>query len=135
MIDTGNSLLIISEQGTLSHLQSRFAEQGWQTELVNSQRKALKSYKHSRADVILAEFIFTPDFRDRISNLDTLCTQIKALNPATSLMLVYEPEDHHALQRLNTIHPVHTAWQHPVKSEAIFTQVMAMIRQSARFKH
>lgn len=120
------SLLIISELGTLTHLQDPFVKQGWEVQVVNSQRKALKLYKHSKADTILAEFVFTPDFRDRISNLDTLCTQIKSLNPQTRLMVVYEPEDEHALQRLNSIHPIHTAWKHPIQSDEILSQILAL---------
>ncbi len=121
-----NNLLIISELGTLTHLQDRFIKPDWEVQAVNSQRKALKLYKYSKADIILAEFIFTPDFRDRISNLDTMCSQIQSLNPQTRLMVVYESEDEHALQRLNTMHPIHTAWKHPIQSDVIYAQIMTL---------
>ena len=65
-------LLAIVELGGYPNLIPLYRKLGFSVEVVNSQRKARGLLKKSLPDVIVAEYIFQSDFRDRTSNLETL---------------------------------------------------------------
>lgn len=70
-------LLAIIELGGYPNLKGVYKTLGCDTEVVASQRKALASLKHRIPDVIVTEFNFQSDFRDRSSNLETLMARLQ----------------------------------------------------------
>ena len=71
------SLLTIIELGGYPDFSELYRELGFVVHYVNSQRKARVWLKKNTPDVIVAEFNFQSDFRDRISNLETLMAWLK----------------------------------------------------------
>ena len=66
------SLLAIVELGGYPNLTPLYQSLGYTVDVVNSQRKARSLLKKSMPDVIVAEYIFQSDFRDRTSSLESL---------------------------------------------------------------
>ncbi|MGB0722463.1 MAG: hypothetical protein ACPGU7_08710 [Gammaproteobacteria bacterium] len=120
-------LLTIVEQGGYPDLTDRYRSMGLEVIKATHQRKALKLIKAHPPDIVLAEFIYTPDFRDRIGNLDTLAGQLRAHYPDTRLIVLYEPEDRASLKRFRAIHPVFTELAHPASGEQLIDAVQAAI--------
>ena len=116
-------LLSIVEVGGYPDLTPRYEALGFKVFGAKTQRKALQCFKAERPEVIVAEFIFTPDFRDRISNLDTLATQIQAHRPDAHLILLYEPEDQASLERFRARIEPTACFPHPVEIEALLQAV------------
>ena len=71
------SLLAIVELGGYPNFTSLYARLGFEVEFVNSQRRAQAKLKKSVPDVIVAEFNFQSDFRDRTSNLESLMARLQ----------------------------------------------------------
>lgn len=118
-------LLLIEALGSFPDLSQEANQLGFVVERVTNQRKALKALKAFTPDVIVAEFVFTPDFRDRISNLDTLAGQIPLAAPMACLIVLYEPEDTASLARFELQHRVCERLAHPVSKDAL----LAVLRQ------
>ena len=62
-------------------------------------RKVLKFLKKNQPNVIVAEFNFQSDFRDRTSSLESLMSMVQRL-PDTSVIVFYDKEFVHQLARL-----------------------------------
>ena len=82
-------LLAIIELGGYPNLLPLYRRLGFDTEVVNSQRKAQAALKRLLPDVIVTEYNFQSDFRDRTSNLETLMGYLSAIpasrsSPSTS---------------------------------------------------
>ena len=85
------SLLAIVELGGYPNLLPLYQRLGFQVEVVNSQRKARSVLKSRVPDVVVAEYIFQSDFRDRTSNLETLMAVLQR-HPAVKVVVFYLPE-------------------------------------------
>ncbi|WP_293648629.1 hypothetical protein [Thiolapillus sp.] len=64
------SLLAIIELGGYPNLMPVYQRLGFDADLVTTQRKAKAWLKKKQPDVIVAEYNFQTDFRDRSSNLE-----------------------------------------------------------------
>ena len=85
------SLLAIIELGGYPNLLPLYQRLGFDVEVVNSQRKARRLLKKRQPDVIVAEYIFQSDFRDRTSNLETLMAVLQR-HPDVRVLVFYLPE-------------------------------------------
>lgn len=76
-------------------------------------RKAAKLLKKRRPQVIVTEFNFQSDFRDRTSSLETLMALVQRL-PGTRVIVFYEKEYLHQFERVAQRFPIHAALPFPI---------------------
>lgn len=86
--------------------------------MVQTMRKALASIKKKTPDVIVAEFNFQSDFRDRTSSLETLLASIQKF-PETKVIVFYDKENSDKLNRLSALHTLHSTLTYPVDEEKL----------------
>jgi len=84
-------LLSIVELGGYPNLVPLYERLGFSVTVLNSQRKARNYLKKSEPDVIVCEYNFQSDFRDRTSNLETLLAVLQKF-PAIKLVVFYQLE-------------------------------------------
>lgn len=121
------SLLAIIELGGYPNFVPLYKRLGFEAELVSSQRKAQAALKRRVPDVIVAEYNFQSDFRDRTSNLETLMARLQK-HPEVRVICIYQPEYQHKLDTLRARFPVFAALALPVGEatmEAALRQVLA----------
>jgi DNA-binding NtrC family response regulator len=92
-------LLSIIELGGYPNFRPLYERLGCEVLVETSMRKALSAVKKRRPRVIVAEFNFQSDFRDRTSSLETLQSVVQRL-PDTRVIVFYEQEYAHQLARL-----------------------------------
>ena len=85
---------------------------------MNSQRKARNLLKRSVPDVIVAEYIFQSDFRDRTSNLETLMAVLQR-HPSVKVVVFHLPEQADKLAALEARFRLFAKLPLPVSSEAV----------------
>ncbi|WP_457667865.1 hypothetical protein [Thiolapillus sp.] len=118
-------LLAIIELGGYPNLMPVYQRLGFDAELVTTQRKAKAWLKKKQPDVIVAEYNFQTDFRDRSSNLETLAAVLQRY-PAVRLLVLYPPEQEANFQKFRDHHAVWEAIPFPVTEEKI-EQVLALL--------
>lgn len=91
MVTGQRQLLSIIEQGGYPNFAPLYQDLGYQVTVLNSQRKARNYLKKQVPDVIVCEYNFQTDFRDRTSNLETLLAILQKL-PQVRLVVFYMPE-------------------------------------------
>ena len=106
-------LLAIIELGGYPNLAPLYKRLGFDTEIVNSQRKAQAALKKRIPDVIVAEYNFQSDFRDRTSNLETLMARLQK-HPQVKVVVFYQREYQHKFDNLLARFPVFEAIPFPV---------------------
>ncbi|NCA68930.1 MAG: hypothetical protein EOM91_02280 [Sphingobacteriia bacterium] len=125
MPEASPTLLAIIELGGYPNLAPLYRELGFVAEVVGSQRKALASLKRRVPDVIVAEYNFQSDFRDRTSNLETLMALLQR-HPEVKLICFYPPEYGHKLAALTERFPIFEAIAFPLE----VTRVEAALRRA-----
>ncbi len=94
-------LLSIIELGGYPDFKPLYRQAGYEVESVASVRKALGLLKKLSPDVVVAEFNFQSDFRDRTSSLESLLAVVQR-SPKTKVIVFYEKDHAHQLTRLTS---------------------------------
>ncbi len=106
-------LLSIIELGGYPNFTPVYQQAGYAVESAASVRKAIASLKKAAPDVIVAEFNYQSDFRDRTSSLESLLAVVQRM-PRTRVILFYEKEHEHQLVKLTSRFPIHEALSYPI---------------------
>lgn len=96
------SLLSIVEQGGYPDFSSFYQNLDFEVTTATSMRKALGLLKQHQPDIITAEFIYSPMYSARISNLESLFALIQRRTPKPLLLIFVEKEQLHHLKKLES---------------------------------
>jgi AmiR/NasT family two-component response regulator len=107
------TLLAIIEIGAYPNFTPLYEQAGYTVIIERSMRKALPQVRKLKPAVIIAEFNFQSDFRDRTSSLESLLAVVQTL-PGTKIIVFYDVEQAHQFERLRTRFPIHAALTYPV---------------------
>jgi hypothetical protein len=118
MTTTPPRLLAIIELGGYPNLSRIYQRLGFDFDVVSSQRKAQAYLKKQLPDVVVAEYNFQSDFRDRTSNLETLMARLQK-HPQVKVIVFYQPEYAHKLENLTSRFPVFEAIPFPVDPASV----------------
>jgi hypothetical protein len=111
--DPKGTLLAIIEIGAYPNFAPLYEQAGYAVTIERSMRKALPQVRKLRPAVIVTEFNYQSDFRDRTSSLESLLAVVQTL-PQTRIIVFYEAEQAHQFERLRTRFPIHAALTYPI---------------------
>ena len=113
-------LLSIIELGGYPNFTPLYKSLGYEVAVETRMRKALGFLKQHQPDVIVAEFNFQSDFRDRTSSLESLLAVVQRM-PATRVIVFYEKEFTSQFEKLRSRLPVCDALTFPIEESALRT--------------
>ena len=112
-------LLAIVEMGGYPDFIPLYKEKGYDVEKLHSMRKAQAWLKRNRPDVVVTEFHFDPELRDRMSNLESLFATLQRYAPGAQVVVFIEKSHRPRLEKVEVRHAVAGALDHPVDREAL----------------
>ena len=118
-------LLAVIELGGYPNFTPLYESLGYCVHTETSVRNAMRTLKQLEPKVIVAEFNFQSDFRDRTSSLESLMSVVQRM-PDCQVIVFYEQEFAHQLQRLTSVHPVFATLAFPI-DEAMLKQALQQI--------
>jgi hypothetical protein len=95
-------------------------------------RKAISFLKKRRPAVIVAEFNFQSDFRDRTSSLESLLAVVQRM-PETRVIIFYDKEYLEQFDKLRARLPVHAALAFPVEAEQLRSRLAEATAQQTNY--
>jgi CheY-like chemotaxis protein len=107
-------LLNVIELLGYPNLRALFERLGYRVQTEFAVRKAISLMRKVKPDVIVADFYFQPDFRDRVSNLESLLAAAQSLR-GVKVVVLYEAPHAHALERLQQRFRIDAALTLPVR--------------------
>ena len=121
------SVLFIVEQGGYPIFADELQREGLHVQTAMSMRKALALLKSGRPDVIIAEFNYGTQFRDRISNLEPLLARVQTDHREARVIVLLDRDHQPHLDRLASRFPIFDVIYFPVESQ----HLQASIRRAA----
>ncbi len=112
------TLLSITELGGYPDFTPLYEKAGYAVTKAVSVRKAITALKSLQPDVVVAEFNFQSDFRDRTSSLESLLAVIQRI-PKTRVVVFYDKEHEHQLARVTSRFPIRATLAYPIQPEAL----------------
>jgi len=99
MAEPAPLLLNVIELLGYPNLRPLYERLGYRVHTEFAVRKAISFMRKEKPAVIVADFYFQPDFRDRVSNLESLLATAQS-HPDIHVVVLYETPHAHALERL-----------------------------------
>lgn len=117
-------LLAIIEFGAYPNFAPLYQRLGFEVVIERSVRKAITTLKRLKPAVVVAEFNYQSDFRDRTSSLESVFSVVQTL-PGTKVVVFYDAEQLHQFERLRARFPVHAALSYPVDPTGLEAALLA----------
>jgi len=112
-------LLAIVEMGGYPDFFPLYRRKGYLPEKVHSMRKAQAWLKKNRAAVVVTEFHFDPELRDRMGNLESLFATLQRYSPDAGVIVFIEKAHRPRLQKAEHRYAVLGAIDYPVNESAL----------------
>ena len=113
-----DTLLCIIEIGAYPNFTPLYQQAGYEVVIERSVRKALNQVRKLRPAVVVAEFNFQSDFRDRTSSLESLLAVVQTL-PGTRVIVFYDLEQSHQFERLRARFIIETVLAYPIDPQKL----------------
>jgi len=117
-------LLAIIEQGGYPDFKSLYQSHGYQVETLHNMRKAMSYIKKQKPDVVVAEFNYQSDFRDRTSSLESMLATIEQMSKSREgdsikVIVFYETEYQAQLAKLQAAFSNFVCLAFPIDLESL----------------
>lgn len=119
-------LLSIVEIGGYPDFTRLYEQAGFEVMKVTGIRKAVKLIRKHKPSVLVAEFNFQSDFRDRTSSLETLLSSCEGVSNS-KMIVFYEKDDAPQYQRFLDSFDVHASITFPIE-ETDLQQALANLK-------
>lgn len=123
-------LLSIVELGGYPDFSNMYRAKGFEVQRADSMRKAIKLLKKSQPSVIVAEFNYQSDFRDRTSSLESLMATVERM-PDTRVIVFYEQEQRDKLERLLAKAHIYETLPFPIEEPMIAQVIDRALEEAA----
>jgi len=83
-------LLFFVDEGGFDDFTHLFNEIGFEVDFVDSQREAIKLAKKNLYKSVVADFSYNPEFRDRVSNIESLLATLEGHSTEANIIILYD---------------------------------------------
>jgi len=111
-------LIEFVELGGYPDLSPIYKELGYEVETLYTPRKAVSAIKKNQPDVIVGEFNYQSEFRDRISNLESVIAAVAHMAEVRVIVL-YQPSEQEIFEKFRERFPAIEAVAQPINMEQI----------------
>jgi hypothetical protein len=118
-------LLSVIEMGGYPNFTPLYRQAGFDVVVETRMRKAMSTIKKKQPAVIVAEFNFQSDFRDRTSSLESMMSVVERL-PDTKVIVFYEKEFGHQFERLLAVHSFHKTFTFPIPEQDLIDSIQEL---------
>ncbi|CAB5495616.1 hypothetical protein [uncultured Gammaproteobacteria bacterium] len=117
-------LLFFVDEGGFDDFTPLFLSMGFDVDFEDSQRKAVQLAKKNRYDILVAEFSYNPEFRDRVSNIESLLATLENHSPKVKIIALYDEINQAQLDQLKQRYRVDAVFSFPIDEQMIKTALI-----------
>lgn len=125
-MSTSPTLLMVNAFIGTAGYTALYREVGYRVVAEWSERKAISLLRKTPPAVIVADFYHQSDFRDRLSNLESLLATAQA-SPATKILVFYETAHQAVLDKVGARLRIDAAFTLPVQEAALRATLAAWL--------
>lgn len=115
-------LLFVNEYGIYPELVQALQSTEFTVTVEHLMRNAIKFIKKNDPDIVVAEFMHEPQFRDRVSNLESMLAQIEGRNKSRTIV-IYNRDHQIYLDKVRGVFSIDTAMVQPVTAEQLLARI------------
>ena len=112
-------LLFFVDFGGFDDFTELFISLGFSVDFETNPRKAVKLAKNNCYDAVVAEFSYNPEFRDRVSNIESILATLQNTSPNAKIIVLYDKIDTDKLTQFLKRYAIFKTLAFPVLEENI----------------
>lgn len=113
------ALLSIVELGGYPDFTPLYRRAGYTVQRADSMRKALSVLRTLQPAVVVAEFVYSPMYSTRVSNLESLFAGLQRDAPGAKLIVFFDQENVQHLDGLRSRFPIFETLPFPVSEQSL----------------
>ncbi|OGU20675.1 MAG: hypothetical protein A2580_05650 [Hydrogenophilales bacterium RIFOXYD1_FULL_62_11] len=133
-MSTPPSLLMVNAFIGTAGYKKLYQELGYSVVTEWSERKAISLVRRAAPAVIVADFYHQTDFRDRLSNLESLLAAVQS-TPNTRVLVFYEPAHQAVLDTVSARLRIDAALCLPVEEARLRDTLQAWLKHESEQDH
>ena len=114
-----NRLLFFVDEGGFEDFTPLFLELGYQVDLETNPRKAVKLAKGNNYTTLVVKFSYNPEFRDRVSNIESLLATAQGKSPQATIIILFDLINQPQLTQFLKRYPADYHFALPIKKEQL----------------
>lgn len=126
------SLLMVNAFIGTAGYKKLYQEIGYTVTTEWSERKAISLVRKIAPDVIVADFYHQSDFRDRLSNLESLLAAVQS-QPNTRILVFYEAAHQAVLDKVSARLRIDAAFALPIQEDRLRETLRAWLKPEMPF--
>jgi predicted dinucleotide-binding enzyme len=107
-------LLFFVDFGGFDDFTPIFNDLGFSVDFETNPRKATKLAKQIVYDTVVAEFSYNPEFRDRVSNIESILATLQNKSPDANIVVLYDEINANMLEQFQKRYKIDSALSFPV---------------------
>lgn len=120
-------ILFVTDYGIYPEISRALMASEYDVKTEHLMRKAIKEMKNNPPDLLIAEFFHEPQFRDRISNLESILSQIQRNCKKSKTLLLIYPEHKQWLPQLEEMFNIDDALPNDVDVETFLQKIAYLL--------
>lgn len=116
-------VLLINEYGFYPELIKALQAENYELTVEHLMRKAISFIKKRRPDVVVAEFHHDGQFRDRVSNLESMLAQIQKDGADIKTVVFYEADRKEYLEKVQALYRLDAVLEQPFNPEELIQAI------------
>ena len=118
-------VLFINEYGFYPELIKRLQGEGYALTVEHLMRKAISFIKKQKPDVVVAEFHHEAQFRDRVSNLESMLAQVQGMAEGPRTVVFYSKEHSEYVDKVLGVYSLDAVLEQPVEPDDLVAAINA----------
>ena len=111
-------LLAVIEQGGYPDFSSVYEEADYEVQIVKTTRKAISFLKKNKVDMLVAEFNFQTDFRDRSSSLESVMASVQH-HADIKVVIFLDKDNIERFKKISSRFAIHQTLLFPIDAEQL----------------
>ena len=109
-----NRLLFFVDEGGFEDYTPIFTQLGFAVDFERFRRRATQLAKKHQYQVLVAEFSYNPEFRDRVSNIESLLASLEGRSPKAKIVILYDALNQAQLDQLKARYRISCTLSFPI---------------------
>lgn len=119
MTATRKTLLAVVEQGGYPDYTALYEDLGYEVVTVKTPRKAISYLKKNTVAMLVAEFNFQTDFRDRTSSLESIMASVQHQQQDIKVVIFLDNDNVERFERVSSRFPIHQTLTFPFDEQQL----------------
>lgn len=126
LVAVHKKILFINEYGFYPELIKALQSEPFDLTVEHLMRKAISFIKKKKPDIVVAEFHHDGQFRDRVSNLESMLAQVQGGKADIKTIVFYQPDRKEYVEKVQQVYSLDVVLEQPLDAKQLIDAIHSL---------